>query len=139
MSAWEELLAQAGHRVTEPRRLVMQLLLASETPLSPQTLFESARVQHHNLGLVTIYRTLELFESLGLVCRVHLKDGCHGYLAVSPGHHHFVICERCGGSVEFPGGDDLRALIADIEARTGYRIEEHLLQLLGLCPNCQGK
>lgn len=139
MSAWEESLAQAGYRVTEPRRAVMQLLLESGTPLSPQALFESGRARRHNLGLVTIYRTLELFEALGLVCRVHLKDGCHGYLAVSPGHHHFVICEQCGGAVEFPGGDDLRMLIADIETQTGYRVAEHLLQLIGLCPTCQTK
>ena len=139
MSVWEESLAQAGYRVTEPRRAVMQLLMESGTPLSPQALFESGRARCRNLGLVTIYRTLELFEALGLVCRVHLKDGCHGYLAVSSGHHHFVICKNCGGAVEFPGGDDLHMLIADIETQTGYRVAEHLLQLIGLCPACQAK
>jgi len=139
VSGWKELLTQAGYRVTEPRCAVMQLLLDSGMPLSPQALFESSRTQRQNLGLVTIYRTLELFEALGLVCRVHLKDGCHGYLPVSPGHHHFVICEHCGVAVEFPGGDDLRMLIADIEAQTGYRVAEHLLQLIGLCPVCKAK
>lgn len=115
----------------------MQLLSQSAVPLSPQALFVESCAQRTNLGLVTIYRTLELFEDLGLACRVHLKDGCHGYLPALPGHRHFLICQRCGGAVEFPGGDDLLHLIADIEASTGYRVNEHLLQLVGLCPTCR--
>lgn len=137
MLHWEKFLTQAGYRVTQPRLTVMRLLLESATPLSPQALFEVGRARKANLGLVTIYRALELFENLGLVCRVHLRDGCHGYLPASPGHRHFLICEQCGGAIEFPGGDDLQALITAIEAQTGYRVAEHLLQLVGLCPACQ--
>lgn len=137
MPTWEELLAQAGHRITEPRRQVMRLLLESAAPLSPQALFAAGRAQQLHLGMVTVYRTLELFESLGLVHRVHLKDGCHGYLPISPGHRHFLVCEQCGGAVEFPGSENLHELVETVEAQTGYRVAEHLLQLIGLCPACQ--
>lgn len=137
MSSWEASLAKAGYRLTAPRRLVMELLLESRIPLAPQTLFEMGRTRQPNLGLATVYRTLELFENLGLVHRVHLKDGCHGYVPTSPGHRHLVICEQCGGAVEFPGSEDLPELIAAVETQTGYRVAAHLLQLLGLCPACQ--
>jgi len=139
MQDWEELLSQAGYRVTEPRRLVMRLLLESTVPLSPQALFETGRALQPGLGLVTVYRTLALFEALGLVHRVHLQEDCHGYLPISPGHRHFLICQHCGGAVEFSGSEDLEGLIATIEAQTGYRVAGHLLQLIGLCPACQGK
>jgi Fe2+ or Zn2+ uptake regulation protein len=48
-----------------------------------------------------------------------------------------LICEVCGRAVEFSGTDDLNALIERVEVGTGYRVDGHLLQLFGLCPDCQ--
>ncbi|MGC9520863.1 MAG: Fur family transcriptional regulator [Anaerolineae bacterium] len=91
---------------------------------------------HGRLGLVTVYRTLEVFEELGLARRVHLDEGCHVYVMSTPGHRHTLVCERCGRTLEFSGQDDLDELVARVEARTGFRVHEHLLQLLGVCPEC---
>ncbi len=136
-SKWEGLLSQTGCRITEPRRAVMQVLEAAERPLSPQEILERGQAHHPQLGLVTVYRALELFESLELVRLVHREGGCHGYLLSAPGHRHVVMCDNCGRAVEFPGQDDLTELIARVETRTGYTVAEHLLQLFGLCPACQ--
>jgi Fur family ferric uptake transcriptional regulator len=137
MAEWEQRLADVGCRITAPRRAVMQVLLQTEAPLSPQEIFEQGGVIHPKLGLVTVYRTLNLLVGLNMVRRVHREDGCHGYLPASPGHRHALICQECGRAVEFPGEDDLHALIERVEARTGYRVDDHLFQLFGLCPNCQ--
>jgi len=139
MRDWERRLAEAGCRITEPRRVVAQVLLAAEEPLSHQEIYECSLVQHHTLGLVTVYRTVALLESLGLVLRIHRSDGCHAYVSCSPGHRHALICWKCGRAVEFPGGDDLESLARRVELETGYRVDGHLLQLEGLCPRCQGK
>lgn len=139
MKKWEETLSRNGHRITQPRKAVMAVLTATEVPLSAQEILELGQARHAGLGLVTVYRTLELFEELGLACRVHLPGGCHGFLGASPGHHHQLVCRRCGRAVEFRGYDDLDEVIAQLEAQTGYAIGEHLLQLLGLCPECQRK
>ena len=106
-------------------------------PLSPQEIWELAEADHPGLGLVTVYRTLVLLEDLGLVRRVHRADGCHAYLPASPGHSHAVICSGCGRATEFSGGDDVRPLIKRVEAATGFTVNSHLLQLSGLCPDCQ--
>jgi Fur family ferric uptake transcriptional regulator len=137
MTEWEQCLAEAECRITSSRRAVMEVLQATREPLSPQEIQEKARAIHHPLGLVTVYRTLDLFAELGLVRRVHHSDGCHGYLPATAGHYHALICRGCSHSVEFPGEDDLQSLIVHIEAQTGYRVEEHLLQLSGLCSGCQ--
>ncbi len=136
---WEETLTQAGCRITLPRRVVMEVLVHTEMPLSPQEIFEQGKGLYLRLGLVTVYRTLELFEAFDLVRRVHREDGCHGYLLASPGHRHVVICQECGRAVEFAGQDDLEALVAQVESKTGYRVESHLLQLFGCCPDCRQK
>ena len=137
MIEWEQHLTDAGHRITVPRRAVMQVLMQADAPLSPREVLDQAQTIHQKLGLVTVYRTLTLLSELNLVRRVHREDGCHGYLIASPGHRHALICRSCGHSVEFPGADDIRALIDRVEARTGYQVDEHLLQLFGLCPDCQ--
>jgi Fur family transcriptional regulator, ferric uptake regulator len=136
-SQWEEMLSQVGCRITEPRRAVMQVLDKAQRPLAPQDILEEAQVLHPNLGLVTVYRTLELFEALQLVRRVHRDGGCHGYLISTPGHRHILMCEDCGRAVEFSGQDDLVSLIDRVEEHTGFAIEHHILQLSGLCPACR--
>ncbi len=136
---WEDRLTQAGCRITAPRRVVMTVLEQSERPLTPQVVMERGEEQHPNLGLVTVYRTLELFEQLGLVRRVHQGEGCQAYMVTAPGHRHVVICRRCGRAMEFVGAEDLDVLIARVEQGTGYRVDGHLLQLSGLCLDCQQK
>ena len=138
MGGWEQCLADAGCRITAPRRAVMQVLQKASVPLSPREILEQGKRVCRKLGLVTVYRTVNLLAELNLVRRVHREDGCHGYLLASPGHRHALICQCCGRAVEFPGEDDLHALIERVEAGTGYRVDDHLLQLLGLCPDCQG-
>ena len=137
MSTWEETLSQAGYRITAPRRVVMMVLAQAERPLVPQEILTRGIKLHATLSLVTVYRTLELFEELSLVRRVHQDDKCQGYLLTAAGHRHVLICEKCGRAVEFPGQDDLAALIARVEERTGYQVKAHLLQLVGICPHCQ--
>ncbi|MCD4738018.1 MAG: transcriptional repressor [Anaerolineae bacterium] len=137
MPTWEETLSQAGCRITEPRRAVMTVLAQAERSLVPQEIFALGIKLHATLSLVTVYRTLELFEELSLVRRVHQDDKCHGYLLTAAGHRHVLVCEGCGRAVEFPGQDDLVALIARVEECTGYQVEAHLLQLVGVCPHCQ--
>ena len=137
MSSWEQSLSVADCRITAPRRAVIQALLEAEAPLTPHDILARARATHRTLGLVTVYRTLSLLAELELVRRVHMEDGCHAYLSASPGHSHVVICQRCGRATEFPGGDDLVALKARVEAATGYSVDDHLLQFAGLCPGCQ--
>ncbi len=137
MPDWERRLTEAGYRVTMPRRAVMEALVAAEVPLQPHEIRERAQTRHRRLGLVTVYRTLALLMELGLVRRVHREDGCHGYLLTAPGHRHALICQCCARAIEFAGGDDISALIQRVETQTGYRVEEHLLQLFGQCPSCQ--
>lgn len=137
MNFWEQRLSEDGYRITASRRAVIEVLQHTEAPLSPQDILEHARATHPPLGLVTVYRMLNLLVDMKLVRRVHFEGGCHGYLPASPGHHHAVVCQACGRAVEFSGDSDLDTLVARVEAHTGFRIDDHLLQLFGVCPTCQ--
>ena len=128
-------LRQAGYKVTRSRLAVLQILWEADEDLSPLEIYERGKEMHKCLGLVTVYRTLEILDELGIARRVHTKGRCHGY-ARAEGDKHYLVCRRCGHVTEFPC-DGLDALVESVRQNTGYLIEEHLLELTGLCPDCQ--
>ena len=139
MQDWEQTLADSGCRLTESRRAVASVLERTHEPLSHQTVCERARELHPDLGLVTVYRTLDLFEELGLVRKVHHDAGCSAYMPSSRGHHHALLCTECGAAVEFPCTGDIADLVAGAEAATGFTVKSHLLQLSGVCADCRSE
>jgi len=133
----QEKLNNKGLRLTNPRREVVAILNKAAKPLTPQAIYQNSIERKSDIGLVSVYRTLELLSDLNLVRRVHGHDGCHGYVLASPGHHHHLICRKCGKAVEFSGSADLSEFVAKIQSETDYKIDEHILQLYGICPKCQ--
>jgi Fur family ferric uptake transcriptional regulator len=129
-------LSQAGYRVTQPRRAVIRALLDDSRYSSPAEVHERAKRYYPAVGLVTVYRTLDLLSELGFVRRIHAEDGCHGYVVSNHGHHHHLICRQCGAALEFEGCD-LFPFLSRVSQETGYVIEEHLLELVGVCEACQ--
>ncbi|MCX6082757.1 MAG: Fur family transcriptional regulator [Chloroflexi bacterium] len=133
---WLKALSDNGYRLTGSRRAVVEIVGASPRAMTPLEVFDSARANHPELGLVSVYRTLEKLEELHLIQRVHQPSGCQAFISASQGHQHLLLCQGCG-QVTFFEGDDLDYLIKAISDRTGYTIREHWLQLFGLCANCR--
>ena len=59
-------------------------------------------------------------------------------LGCEPSHHHHVVCSRCGRATDIADAG-LTTVVDDIEARTGYRIDRHRLELFGVCPACKAE
>ena len=135
---WLEVLQNSGCRLTGPRYIVAEILAQSARALTPQEVYEQARQQYPTLGLVSVYRTIEKLEELGLIQRVHQPDKCQAYIAAFSGHEHLLVCSTCG-LVEFFQGDDLATLVRRVELESGYRVEEHWLPLFGQCRQCQAE
>lgn len=133
---WLKALSENGYRLTGSRKAVVEIVEASQRAMTPLEVFDSARTSHPELGLVTVYRTLEKLEELHLIQRVHQPSGCQAFITAGQGHQHLLLCSGCG-NVTFFEGDDLEKLTAMITVSTGYKIKEHWLQLFGLCKNCQ--
>ncbi len=133
---WLAKLQASGYRLTRPLKVVVQILASATRPLEAVEVFDLGRRLYPRLGLVTVYRALEKLEQLGLVQRLHRSNGCHAYLRAAEGHEHLLICNRCG-RVERFSGDDLSALIERVASESGFVIQEHWLQLQGLCSSCQ--
>jgi len=132
---WISKVQSLGYRLTAPRRVIIEIMASTHYALSPIDLYDQGRRQYPGLGLVTVYRTLEKLEELGLVQRVHQPGGCHMYIRAAQGHQHILLCQKCGQAVYF-GGDNLNPLVTRLSTETGFTILEHWLQLFGTCEKC---
>ena len=132
---WLTLLAGSGYRVTAKNRAIVEAILNSDKALDAVDLFEIVRKEYPGLGLVTVYRTIQKLEELGLVNHLHQENDCNMVLRAARGHEHLLNCSLCGKIVYF-SGDDLNKLTEQIAGKTGFTIQSHWLQLFGLCSTC---
>ena len=88
--------------------------------------------------MTAVYRTLDLLAALGAIRRIHLPQGCHSYACTPRVHAHHLVCAACGRAEEF-ADCDLDTMIDSLRTRTGYLIDVHMLELMGLCPSCQAR
>jgi Fur family ferric uptake transcriptional regulator len=131
-------LSEQGYKLTRQRKAVAEVVTHAHTRLSAAEVLEQAQRVCPDLGLTTVYRTLEILEQMGVIRRVHLDDGCEGFAPASAEHGHHLICSRCRETIEFEDCN-LSTLLKRVSEQTGFTIEQHWLELVGLCPACQKK
>jgi Fur family ferric uptake transcriptional regulator len=117
---------------------VIGTIASSPDHLTPAAIYEKVHQERPDIGLVTIYRTLEILAKLGLICELHTGGSGRSYTIGAPEHHHHLICSNCGEVVDF-SGYDLTSLEERLSRETGFEIEEHLLEFIGRCQNCKAK
>jgi Fur family ferric uptake transcriptional regulator len=130
-------LKDAGLKVTMPRIKVLRILEEQHSEhLSAEDVYKLLLEQGEDVGLATVYRVLTQFESAGLVKR-HNFEGGFAVFELSDGEHHdHLVCTKCGLVEEFI--DDMIELRqTEIAKSHNFQITDHILNIYGLCPNCQ--
>jgi Fe2+ or Zn2+ uptake regulation protein len=128
-------LSARGLRLTRQRRAVLEAIADAPSSLSALQAYDAGRERCPELGLTTVYRTLEVLTEIGALRRVHGPDHCEGFVPASAAHGHTVVCSACGRVTEFTACD-MRGIVDAAGRETGYRITDHFLQLSGLCSGC---
>lgn len=130
-------LRESARRITGPRRAVLDVLEREEHPLTIREIHAAAGKL--KCDLATIYRSMKMLESVGLVKRFDFGDGSARYELVREGeaeHHHHLVCTGCSKVVEidecFPA-----ELERKIAAGNGFAEVSHRLEFFGVCPSCQ--
>lgn len=129
-------LREHGYKLTPQRKALLQVIARSLDHLTPAALYDKVRHEHPGIGLVTIYRTLDILAQLGLICEVHAGGNCRNYVVAPEEHHGHLICSECGRVVDFRGCG-LDQLEERLSRETGFEIMSHLLEFLGRCRDCQ--
>jgi Fur family ferric uptake transcriptional regulator len=128
-------LRRLGVRVTPQRLLVLEALAAHSGHMTADAILRLAARRYPALNLATVYRTLDLLISLGLVAQTDLGSGVTRFELVGESPHHHLVCEHCGAVGEMDA-----ALFAPLQRRLleryGFRANPRHVALLGACREC---
>lgn len=130
------ILTKQGYKNTKSRKAIVEILEGTNAPITADELYFNIREKGISTNLSTVYRTLELMESKGLVIKTIITDGKARYELLKAEHRHHLICLNCNKIVPL---DDcpLAKLESDVEKKTEFDITGHKLELYGLCPKCK--
>jgi Fur family ferric uptake transcriptional regulator len=123
--------------VTHQREAIAAIIFNSDAHLSVGDIERMLREQGLPAGKATVYRTLDLLVTAGLVQEHDFGEGFKRYEPlVAESHHEHLICQNCGKVVEFSSDriERMKQLIAD---EYGFRHHHHRLEIYGICRDCQ--
>jgi Fur family ferric uptake transcriptional regulator len=135
----EEKMREKECKLTPQRRATLDVLLENQSKhLSTEEIYGLVKEKFPDVGLATIYRTLQLFDEFDIIKKLNFGDGCYRYeLSEEEKHqHHHLICIKCGRVYEFDG-DLLDELEQKVEKSNEFKIVDHVVKFLGYCRECQ--
>ncbi|MDD5504763.1 MAG: Fur family transcriptional regulator [Candidatus Omnitrophica bacterium] len=142
---WHGRFRGCGYRITAGREAVLDVLSESGKHLSAEDIYMKVYSRYANIGLATVYRTLDVLVHLGLVFKFDFGDKKARYeLAEGPKglrHHHHLICTRCRRIIDYTDFIDeeielLSRTEKGLSKKYEFKITNHLIQFYGLCAAC---
>ncbi len=142
---FKEHLKSKGLKITKQRLLVLEALASCPGRyLTAEEIYEKIKADSPEIGLATVYRTIQLLSELCLIDRINLDDGFVRYEIVGvedsgdKHHHHHLICRKCGKIISFQD-ELLDKLEKKVTENTGFQVVDHEVKLYGYCKECGGK
>ncbi len=133
-------LKEKGYKLTTQRKAIIHVFLKNQSShLSPEEIYDNVRNDYPDIGLATVYRTLQLLEQLDIVYKVNFDDGCSRYelnLDSEDHQHHHLICIKCG-KVQEVKLDLLESLETQIEIEGDFKVVDHNVKFFGYCKDCE--
>ena len=133
-------LEREGYRLSGPRSAVVETLDDIGCSVTAKEIADRLHDQGQDIGVASIYRTLELLDKLRLTRRVDAAEGVARYEPLNPSgeHHHHIVCDSCGQVTAFED-PELEHAIDRLAGRVDYAIDGHDVTLRGECPACRSR
>jgi Fur family ferric uptake transcriptional regulator len=130
-SRLERLCAEKGMRMTGQRRTIAKVLSEAEDHPNVEEVHRRASARDPRISLSTVYRTVRLFESAGILDRHEFGDGRARYEASGHGHHDHLINVKTGEVIEF-SNEQIEKLQEAVARELGFKLIGHRLELFGV-------
>lgn len=131
-----------GFKLTPQRKGIIETILASKGEhLSIEEIYNIVKETCPEIGLATVYRTIQILDEVEVVSKLDLYDGCIRYeinLDEESHSHHHLICQACGKIFEVKE-DLLEILEENVEKNYNFKILNHDLKIIGICEECNKK
>ena len=115
---------------------MVEALHGVDRHISAEEIYAQVLAKYPYANISTIYRTLELLKELGLVTEITLGDGCVRYHPSEKGHHHHLVCQKCGKTIDLPEAE-LISLEGALSRDYKFKANLRHLAIFGLCADCQ--
>lgn len=122
-------------RATKQRAAVTELLDSVGEFRSAQELHDELRRRGENIGLTTVYRTLQTMSTSNQVDTLRTDTGESVYRRCSADHHHHLVCRECGATVEV-AGPEVESWAAAVAKKHGFTDVSHSIEIFGTCRAC---
>ncbi|MGB3485762.1 MAG: Fur family transcriptional regulator [Mycobacterium sp.] len=122
-------------RATKQRAAITELLDTLDEFKSAQELHDELRRRGENIGLTTVYRTLQAMSTAEQVDMLRTDTGESVYRRCSTHHHHHLVCRECGATVEVEG-PEVETWAAEVAAEHGFGDVSHTVEIFGTCRGC---
>ncbi|MFD2114457.1 Fur family transcriptional regulator [Paenibacillus yanchengensis] len=133
-------LMENGYKLTTQREIIVRVLLEHERDhLSAEDVYMLVKQKFPEIGLATVYRTLELLAELNIVAKMNFGDGVARFDLRGEDHehmHHHLICDICGALEEIKE-DWLTSLEEKLEKEFGFKVHDHRLDFIGTFNECE--
>jgi len=134
-----EFLAGQGLKSTKQRNRILSVFVSAGRHLSAEELALLVKKTDAGIGYATVYRTMKLLAGAGLAHERRFEDGITRFeYDAAQGHHDHLICTRCGKIIEFEN-EQIEALQQNVAKKNRFLVQNHKLELYGLCSDCRGK
>lgn len=128
-----KVLKDNGYSITAARRVVCDLLWNKE----PQSMHSLTLQSQGTIDRASLYRTISLYERLGIVQRIYIGWKYKIELSdIFTHHHHHISCLQCGKIVAIKEEEQIEQLITALATRNGFIAQNHQLEVRGLCATC---
>lgn len=136
----KERLKEQGYKLTPQRRATLNILIQNQgAHLNTEEIYDLVKEKCPEIGLATVYRTLQLLDEMSVISRLNLDDGCTRYelnTHEDDHQHHHLICQNCNAIIEVEI-DLLDELERVIEKKHNFTVKDHKVKFFGLCSKCQ--
>ena len=129
-------LSELGYRLTPQRIMILSAIEKSDGHISAEEIYAQVRARYPHVNISTVYRNLELLSELGLVTETVMGDGRVRYHSIGKGHHHHLVCQRCGEVIDVEESI-LNRLWDEIGQRYDFEVDMKHLAFFGLCAKCR--
>ena len=129
-------LARKRLKNTSQRMIILKAFLRQKSHLSTEDFYLQLRKKHPGIGYATVHRTLKLFAECGIASERNFGDGQMRFeVGLGVEHHDHLVCTRCGQILEFEN-QQIEQLQIDVARTHNFIIEDHRLELYGICSTC---
>lgn len=134
----KRIIRQIGIKVTDQRLAILNEIIYGSEHITAQEVYEKVKLKASDIGFATVYRFLRTLTNHNVLSETRVQGLPARYEWADKNHHDHITCTECKKISEFEN-DEIESLQAEIAASLGYKLTDHILELYGVCTECQKK